>query len=104
MYLKPAMLWSISESSEYKEEAARFINFFVNTLEVYEIGGSDRGVPSKEDIRDSLSADINEIDKKVYDYIDLVTDHSLPIDSNFLSVTSEDLYALLYVVAFLRYG
>ena len=104
MYLKPAMLWSISESSEYKEEAARFINFFVNTLEVYEIGGSDRGVPIKEDIRDSLSADLNEIDKKVFDYIDLVTDHSSPIDSNFPSVASEVLSALEDVDELVRYG
>lgn len=104
MYLKPAMLWSISESSEHKEEAARFINFFVNTLEVYEIAGSDRGVPIKSDIRDALSADLDEINQKVFDYIDLVTDNSSPIDSNFPAVASEVIAALEDVDELVKYG
>lgn len=104
MFLKPAMLWSISENSEHKEEAARFINFFVNTLEVYEIGGSDRGVPIKAEIRDALSADLSEIDQKVFDYIDLVTDHSSPIDSNFPPEASEVIAALEDIDELVTYG
>src|SRR5699024_12731144 len=47
---------------------------------------------------------LNEIDKKVFDYIDLVTDHSSPIDSNFPSVASEVLSALEDVDELVRYG
>lgn len=104
MYLKPAMLWSISENSEHKEEAARFINFFVNTLEVYEIGGSDRGVPIKPDIREALMDNLSEIDQIVYDYIDLVTENSSPIDSNFPSTASEVLDTLTDIDELLKYG
>lgn len=104
MYLKPAMLWSISETSEHKEEAARFIDFFTSTLEVYEIGGADRGVPIKAEIRDDLSSDLNENDQKVYDYINLVTENSSPIDSNFPPESSEILAKLKEIDELVMYG
>ncbi|SFJ50292.1 multiple sugar transport system substrate-binding protein [Halobacillus dabanensis] len=104
MYLKPAMLWSVSESSEHKEEAARFIDFFVNNVKVYEIGGSDRGVPIKEEIREELSADLSETDKKVFEYIEMVTENSSPIDSNFPPESSEVLGELQKIDELVMYG
>ncbi|WLR49416.1 ABC transporter substrate-binding protein [Halobacillus litoralis] len=104
MYLKPAMLWSISENSEHKEEAARFIDFFVNNIKVYEIGGSDRGVPIKEEIRSELSADLSETDQKVFDYIEMVTENSSPIDSNFPPESSEILAELTKIDELVMYG
>ncbi|WP_371068476.1 hypothetical protein [Sediminibacillus sp. JSM 1682029] len=104
MYLKPAMLWSVSENSEHKEEAVRFIDFFTNNIEVYKIGGSDRGVPIKEDIRNQMADDLSETDKKVFDYIELVTENSSPIDSNFPPESSEVLAALEEVDELVMYG
>jgi multiple sugar transport system substrate-binding protein len=104
MFLKPAMLWSVSESSEHKEEAARFIDFFVNNIKVYEIGGSDRGVPLKEEIREELSADLSETDKKVFEYIEMVTENSSPIDSNFPPEASEVLGELQKIDELVMYG
>ncbi|SDL82932.1 ABC transporter substrate-binding protein [Sediminibacillus halophilus] len=104
MYLKPAMLWSVSENSEHKEEAVRFIDFFTNNIEVYKIGGSDRGVPIKEEIRNQMADDLSETDKKVFDYIELVTEKSSPIDSNFPPESSEVLAALEEVDELVMYG
>ncbi|GGC84012.1 putative ABC transporter substrate-binding protein YesO [Thalassobacillus devorans] len=104
MYLKPAMLWSVSENSEHKEEAARFIDFFTNNIEVYKIAGSDRGVPIKEEIRNELSSELNDTDKKVYEYIELVTENSSPIDSNFPPQATEVLAALEEVDEMVIYG
>ncbi|WP_431800478.1 ABC transporter substrate-binding protein [Halobacillus andaensis] len=104
MYLKPAMLWSVAENSEHKEEAAKFIDFFVNNIEVYEIGGSDRGVPIKEDIREELSADLSETDQKVFEYIEMVTENSSPIDSNFPPQSSEVLGELAKIDERVMYG
>ncbi len=104
MYLKPAMLWSISENSKHKEAAAKFIDFFVNNIEVYKIGGSDRGVPIKPDIREQLSSDLSETDKKVFDYIDMVTKHSSAIDSNFPPESSEVLADLEKIDEKVMYG
>lgn len=104
MYLKPAMLWSISENSEHKEEAARFIDFFTNSIEVYEISGSDRGVPIKEEIREEMSAELSETDQKVFDYIELVTENSSAIDSNFPGQSSEILATLQEIDELVMYG
>lgn len=82
MYLKPAMIWSISENSEHKEEAAKFIDFYTNTLEIYEIDVAGRGVPIKESIRESMSENLSEVDQKVYNYIQLVTENGSSIATN----------------------
>ncbi|MBO0992293.1 ABC transporter substrate-binding protein [Bacillus sp. SD088] len=89
MFLKPAMLWSIAENSDKKEEAAKFIDFFTNTIEVFDIGGTDRGIPIKEEIRNEMVSNLEEVDKKVFDYIEFVTENSSPIDSNFPAEASE---------------
>ncbi|MFS8188743.1 ABC transporter substrate-binding protein [Rossellomorea marisflavi] len=104
MFLKPAMLWSVSENSKHKEEAARFIDFFTNNIEVYEIGGSDRGVPIKEEIRNEMASTLSDTDKKVFDYIEMVTDNSSPIDSNYPQQASEVLGALQEVDELVMYG
>lgn len=104
MFLKPAMLWSIPESSKHKEEAAKFINFFLNTAEVYEISGSDRGVPIKQEMRDAMEPTLSEIDKKVFDYIELVTNNSTPIDANYPATSAEILQLLADIDELVIYG
>ncbi|TSB48123.1 ABC transporter substrate-binding protein [Alkalicoccobacillus porphyridii] len=104
MYLKPAMLWSVSENSQNKEEAAKFIDFFTNTAEVFETIGSDRGVPINAEIRDGMQADLNEVETKIYEYIDYVTENSSPIDTNFPAESTEVLQALENVDERVMYG
>ncbi|MGN7309723.1 ABC transporter substrate-binding protein [Alkalicoccobacillus gibsonii] len=104
MYLKPAMLWSVSENSEHKEEAVKFINFFTNTKEVFDTIGSDRGVPINNEIREQMRADLDEIETKIYDYIDKVTENSSPIDTNFPAQSSEILNELNTIDERVMYG
>jgi multiple sugar transport system substrate-binding protein len=104
MFLKPSMLWSIGKNSEYKEEAAEFINFFTNTVEVFEIIGSDRGVPIKPEIRAELEPNLSEIDQKVYDYIEYISENSSPAATNFPASASEVLKALEDVDELVMYG
>ncbi|MDQ0208195.1 ABC transporter substrate-binding protein [Alkalicoccobacillus murimartini] len=104
MYLKPAMLWSVSENSAHKQEAANFINFFTNTEEVFEAIGSDRGVPVNNEIRENMRADLDEVETKIYDYIDFVTENSSPIDTNFPSQSSEILQELNQIDERVMYG
>lgn len=104
MFLKPSMLWSIGKNSEHKEEAAKFINFFTNTLEVFEIIGSDRGVPIKPDIREELEPNLSEMDQKVFEYIDYISENSSPADTNFPPAASEVLKALEDTDELVMYG
>ncbi len=51
MYLKPAMFWSASATTEHPEEAARFIDYLVNAPESVELMLSDRGLPVNTELR-----------------------------------------------------
>lgn len=104
MYLKPAMLWSVSENSEHKEEAAKFINFFTNTAEVFETIGADRGVPINAEIREQMQADLGEVEAKVFEYVEYVTENSTPIDTNFPAESTEVLQELVNVDERVMYG
>lgn len=104
MYLNPAMLWSVSENSKHKEEAARFIDFFINNIEVYNIGGTDRGVPIKEEIRNEMVDKLSDSDKKAIEYVELVTENSSPNDTNYPKQATEVLAALQEVDELVMYG
>lgn len=80
VYLKPSMLFSVSSMSENKEEAAKFINYFINDVEANKVLAGERGVPVSSVIRDSLKDTLSNPEKKVYDYIDLVGRVGSPID------------------------
>lgn len=62
-YLKPSMFWSVSESSKQKEEAKKFIDFFINDPEAAEILGVSRGLPVSSKILDSMSSGFTASDK-----------------------------------------
>ncbi len=98
VYLKPSMLFSITESSKNKEEAAKFISYFINDIEANKVLSGERGVPVSSAVRDALKADLTDSNKKVYDYIDLVGENGTPIDppepegSNEISSTLRDIF------------
>lgn len=104
MFLKPSMLWSIGKNSEHKEEAAKFINFYTNTVEVFEIIGADRGVPIKPEVREALQPSLTEVEKKVYEYVEYVGEHSSPADTNYPPSASEVLKSLENVDELVMYG
>ncbi|HZM83286.1 MAG TPA: extracellular solute-binding protein [Candidatus Limnocylindrales bacterium] len=53
-YAKPAMMFSISQRSEHKAEAAKLINFLINDPEAGKILGMSRGLPANAKVRDSV--------------------------------------------------
>lgn len=79
-FLKPSMFFAIPSSAENPEEAAKFINYFVNDIEANDILAAERGIPIPSDVRDHLKAKADEANQKIYEYISLVADHSSPID------------------------
>src|SRR5690606_11664721 len=54
LYLKPSMFFSISENSKVKEEAAKFIDFFVNDIEANKLILGERGVPVSGKVKEAL--------------------------------------------------
>ncbi|MDC7232067.1 MAG: extracellular solute-binding protein [Spirochaetales bacterium] len=79
-FLKPSMFFSIPASAENPDEAARFLNFFLNDGAANDILAAERGVPIPSDVREALKASASDVNKVVFDYIGLVADNSSAID------------------------
>lgn len=67
--VKPSMLFSMAKSSKHKEEAALFINFFVNDIQANNVIKGERGVPISSKVVEKLEKDLSENQKKVFDYV-----------------------------------
>lgn len=65
-YLKPSMLLSVSAHSEHPNEAAQFVDFFINDPEAAAVLGLDRGIPATEPALDAV--ELTDIDQQVLDF------------------------------------
>ena len=80
MYLKPAMYFAVSSRTKYPEEAAAFLSYFTNDVEANKILNADRGVPIAAKVREALVPGLNDSQKKVFDFIDFITENSTAMD------------------------
>ncbi len=80
LWVKPGMFFSVAKSSKASEEAAKFINWFINDEEANKVIMAERGVPVSSKIREALKPSLNEQQKAMFDYIDLAISHSTKID------------------------
>lgn len=79
LWLKPGMFFSISSSAskEQQKEAAKFINWFINSEEAADKMGTERGIPISSKIRDYLqTTDISEKTKEMFDQYEIAKEKS----------------------------
>lgn len=76
LYLKPSMLMSASANTEHPEEAAKLIDWFVNSEEVGQIMGANRGLPATQGQRDA--AQLEGVDAEVQAYEDAIAEQLAP--------------------------
>jgi len=88
-YLRPSMYISMLASSENKNLAAKFINFFINDLEANRILMGERGVPIPTNVRSDLYPRVSEGDKHIFDYITKITPLSSPADPPYPAAAGE---------------
>ncbi|SFL90896.1 carbohydrate ABC transporter substrate-binding protein, CUT1 family [Gracilibacillus orientalis] len=79
-YIKPGQFFSVAESSEQQEEAAKFISFFTNSIEANEILNAERGVPIAGAVREHLKENASDAGRKMFEYVELAQEHSREID------------------------
>lgn len=72
-YLKPAMFWCVGADSEVKDAAVRFIDFFTNSTECYDIVGIERAVPISSEMREYVAPTLDEVSQEVVDFVDYVS-------------------------------
>lgn len=79
MYLKPSQLLSGYSRSDYQEEIAQVINFFLNDEEANRALGTERGISGNAEIRDMLRGEVPETELKVFDYLSFVRKNAAPL-------------------------
>lgn len=80
MFLKPSMYFSVTESSKNKEEAAKFISFFVNDTEANKLIMGERGVPVSSKVKEELLPLLSENETKIFEYVTWAEANSSPAD------------------------
>ncbi|MFC0211999.1 ABC transporter substrate-binding protein [Paenibacillus chartarius] len=80
LFLKPSMFLSVAKSSKVKEEAAKFIDFFVNDIEANKIIKGERGVPVSSKVKEALMPELTPEQKKVFEYVAWAEKNSSPMD------------------------
>lgn len=80
-YLKPAMYWCVGADSDVKDAAIRFIDFFTNSPECYDIVGIERAVPISSAMREYVAPTLDEVGQEVVEFIDYASqpDKASPI-------------------------
>ncbi len=77
-FLKPSQFFSVTSQSKNKEEAAKFIDFFTNSIEANKILNAERGVPVAGKVRDALKPTLPALTQSIFDYIDRVGKDGAP--------------------------
>jgi multiple sugar transport system substrate-binding protein len=70
MYFKPAMFWSVSSETEHPEEAAKFVNYLINSPEAAELLLSDRGLPVNTELRKQIVDQLEPADQKAAAFLE----------------------------------
>ncbi len=81
MFLKPSQFFSIAETSAHKEEAAKFLDWFTNSVECNEILMAERGIPISTAVAEAIMPLVDENTQAIFEYIDAVGAIATPIDA-----------------------
>ncbi|SDD37261.1 multiple sugar transport system substrate-binding protein [Paenibacillus sp. UNCCL117] len=80
LFLKPSMYWSITSGSKQQEEAAKFINFWINDIEANKVIKGERGVPVSSKVKEALKPMLSANEAKVFDYVTWAEQNSSDMD------------------------
>lgn len=97
--IQSSQMLCISKDSKTPEEAAKFLNFFINSVEANEILQGERGIPIMDTVRMALQLNADETTNAMYNFIDLIGSYKTGEEVNVISpeckTIIEDQYKLL---------
>lgn len=79
LWYKASMLWSASSRTKHPAEAAKFIDFLVNSTAAGDALLADRGVAINTDVRAAVAPKMKAADVRVLNFIDAIKDQLGPI-------------------------
>jgi multiple sugar transport system substrate-binding protein len=78
-YLKPSMLLSMAANSPDPSAAAKLLNFFITDPAANDILLIERGVTGDASIRERITANLTDTEKKIIAYLNVVATHVSPL-------------------------
>lgn len=78
-YFKPSMFFSITSHADHPDEAAAFIDWFVNSIEANNILEAERGVPISSAVREALLPDLGVAQAEMFRYLGIIEMDNSPI-------------------------
>ena len=78
-YLKPSMLLSMAATAPDQEAAAKLMAFFLTDESANDILLIERGVSGDASIRERITANLTDTEKKIISYLDIVATHVSPL-------------------------
>lgn len=78
-YIKPSMFFSVTSQATAPDEAAAFIDWFVNSVEANEILEAERGVPVSSVVRDALAPNLGPAQAEMFRYLGVIEENNSPI-------------------------
>ncbi|UCG00084.1 MAG: extracellular solute-binding protein [Spirochaetaceae bacterium] len=98
MYMRPSMFFSVAQTSQLKEQAGKFLNYFLKDIEANKVLAADRGVPVVPTVRETLKQTADPQNAEIYDYISFAGQHSSDMSTRFPTAEQEirDLYQYNY--------
>lgn len=78
-YLKPSMLISAYSRTDHPEESSMLIDFILNDRDANQILGTERGISGNREIREMLRGDVPPVERRVFEFIDFVSEHAMPL-------------------------
>ena len=88
--IQSSQMLCVSQDSQQKEEAAKFISWFENDPDCNNILQGERGIPVNATVRETLSANATEGQQIMYDFMDKVSKFKMPDKVNVLSPDGQD--------------
>ena len=79
-FIRASMYFSITSQSDHPQEAAQFINFWTNSVDVNRVILAERGIPASAVVADAVSGDLNEANQIAQAFVDFVADNSTPVN------------------------
>ena len=78
LFVKPAMLWTVSANAENPEAAIEWLNFYNHDVEAHKLMRGERGIPISNVIRGEIADVLTEADQVMFDYLNLAEEMAGP--------------------------
>ena len=88
--IQSSQMLCVSQDSQHKEEAAKFIAWFQTNVDCNKILNGERGIPVADSVRAALEENLTEGQQIMYDYVSLVGTFETPEKVNVLSPDGQD--------------